>query len=127
MMRYALAAAMMGWLSASLAGCGTLANLGQPDPQDKDAPRPGRIFGGVQRDTAWSRKYFQTPANADTKDPSLTDQIKGSYFLCVDLPCSFVADTLTLPLTLLIAVAEEEDSLMMSSDRKSDHRGDLRP
>ena len=53
----------------------------------------------------------------------VSDQFKGSYFMCVDLPCSFVADTLTLPLTFLIAVGEEEDSLQMGSDRKQSQGG----
>ena len=127
MTRHALAASLMVWLLGSLAGCGTMANLSLPDPKDTDAPRPGRLFGGVQRDAAWARQYFQPPASADKKEPSLSDQIKGSYFLCVDMPCSFVADTITLPITLLVAVAEEEDSLQMGSDRKSRRGGGLSP
>jgi uncharacterized protein YceK len=113
-------------LLGSLPGCGTMANLSRPDPNDADAPRPGRVFGGVERDAAWARKHFETPASADKQEPGLSDRIKGSYFLCVDLPCSFVADTITLPLTFLIAVGEEEDSLM-SAGRNNVHSGDLRP
>src|SRR5262249_26319249 len=126
MTRHALAAALMSWLLGSLAGCGTMANLSPPDPKDADAPRPGRIFGGVERDATWARKHFETPASADNQEASLTDRIKRSYWLCVDLPCSFVADTITLPLTFLIAVGEEEDTLM-SSGRKSVASADLHP
>jgi uncharacterized protein YceK len=118
MIRHALMAALMLGFLGSLPGCGTMANLGPPDPKDADAPRPGRIFGGVERDAAWARKHFETPTSATNQEPSLSDQLKGSYFLCVDMPCSFVADTLTLPLTFLIAIGEEEDSLM-ARDRKN--------
>ena len=127
MTRHALAAALGVGLLASLAGCGTMANFDQPDAKDPDAPRPCRVFGGVARDSAWARKCFETPAGAGKKEPSLSDQIKGSYWLCVDWPCSLVADTITLPLTLLNAVAEEEDSLQMSPGRKTGWDGDLSP
>lgn len=71
MTRHALAAALMLWLLGSLAGCGTMANLSRPDPNDADAPRPGRVFGGVVLDAAWARKHFETPASAEKKEPSL--------------------------------------------------------
>jgi uncharacterized protein YceK len=94
-----------------------MANMQRADKNDNDAPAPGRIFGGVGRDMAWAKQCYETPSSPDNDKPTLANQIKGAYYSCVDLPFSFIGDTLTLPITLLVAVGEEEDSLQVSGDR----------
>jgi uncharacterized protein YceK len=109
-------AGLLTVLLCTAMGCGTMANLEQANRKDSDAPF-GRMYGGVQHDMAWARKCFESTSGTDGKEPSLLDQAKGTYYLGVDLPCSLVGDTLTLPFTFLVAMADEQDSLQMTGGR----------
>jgi uncharacterized protein YceK len=69
----------------SLSGCGTMLNF-----TSREKPE---IYGGVEVDVAWIGMSRQNPA------PS-PDQ--ANLLGIVDLPFSFIGDTLTLPITLLV-------------------------
>jgi uncharacterized protein YceK len=116
MTRSGLAALVMLLLACFLAGCGTITNLQCADTHDKESPRPGRVFGGVSRDVAWAKRCFDGNPSPDSSGASFKDQVKGAYYLTIDLPFSFIGDTLTLPITCMIALGEEEDSLQLTGD-----------
>jgi uncharacterized protein YceK len=120
MIRSISASVLLAALVCTLAGCGTMANLKPAKSSDEDAPKPQRVFGGVEHDVAWSKKCFGPPDEKDGKEPGLGDQLKGTCYMFVDLPLSFVGDVVTLPFTLLVALGEEEDSLKLSTDTRGD-------
>ncbi len=108
----------------AIAGCGTLTNMERADHTKPDAPKPGRVYGGVERDVAWSQQCFDKSSAKDGKSNGFVEDVKGTYYLAVDLPFSFVGDTLTLPITLLVALGEEEDSLQMNGHRSGSQGGE---
>ncbi len=97
-MRLPFLAAVAG--SALAAGCGTVASMCQPDDS-------GRVYGGVRKDIDWIGKLVDGPAdpNGPLKNTDGGNGAAGAIFAAVlvfgpvvDLPFSFLADTLTLPL-----------------------------
>jgi uncharacterized protein YceK len=74
----------------SLGGCGTICNVAY-SPQDAD--------GGVQSDVS-SVRSATADAAAGKGDPSKA--VLGAYMLFIDLPLSFIGDTLSLPYFLYV-------------------------
>lgn len=87
------------------AGCGTISNLNPTDqpfsgPQQDDAPRKTRVFGGVRSD--WT--------GLTTLDWNDNNAMASSIILplyVADLPLSLVGDTMTLPYTALRALCNK--------------------
>ena len=85
-----------------LSGCGTVVNLA-PDSGmfHLDGTTTRRVYGGVQLDASFATKCVS--ASVDHYEPEFGRAgtfALGAYTLCVDLPISLVADTLTLPYVL---------------------------
>jgi uncharacterized protein YceK len=88
-----------------LHGCGTVRNTEGPLPESEEfkdgleglvGPPGGRqIYGGVTFDLVGG-----TQALFDTNDILPFWHLAGAYLVIVDLPLSFVTDTLTLPWTI---------------------------
>ena len=77
--------AVLVGISAFLAsGCGTIANLKTEQPE---------LYGGVQKDL----QLLETPR---TEPSGIGIRNLGPLVLFVDLPLSFIADTLTLPIAI---------------------------
>jgi uncharacterized protein YceK len=96
-MRRSLLAAAVAALTA---GCGTVASLTMPDDS-------GRVYGGVRRDLDWAVKVVDGPAepNGILTNSGGGDGKAGALFAAffilgpvVDLPLSFIGDTITFPL-----------------------------
>lgn len=85
----------------TLAGCGTIANICLEDEQTHQVPM--HVYGGLEADL---RFMEEDDPSSRGKQPSV-DPFKIVY-LTTDLPLSFVADTVTLPLTLPMAYLEKE-------------------
>ena len=84
---------------AAVSGCGTTMNLAEGSGPFQFAEAAGpRVYGGVRYDAAmgslWLLGGFLEPALAPL----------GLYVLAVDMPLSFIGDTLTLPWTVGAAV-----------------------
>jgi uncharacterized protein YceK len=93
-------------VTLSLAGCGTAINMCRPQGEDK--PPCMHIYGGIEADNA-----FIQP-----NDTELVLQGHGNYamrdqrmillpFVLLDLPLSFIGDTLTLPVTIPMTIYDE--------------------
>jgi uncharacterized protein YceK len=92
MWRISLAALAVGALSA-FGGCGTLMNT-SPEPPGMARPNDGptqRIYGGVRHDAVMGSTLLVQGG----KMPPL--MFVGAYILAIDMPLSFVGDTVTLP------------------------------
>src|SRR6266404_4100690 len=89
-------------VAISLSGCGTVCNLAGGVVHPDSEPR---VYGGVIRDVEIIEKAVSGPLPTGTLS---TDDGKGAVFLvtaiislaAVDPILSFVADTLTLPVTI---------------------------
>jgi uncharacterized protein YceK len=95
----AVAAICAGLVVCALSGCGTMHNfLG-----DSADGAPCEVFGGVRSDVRTGVKCLREPTG-DPNNSALQQcaKITGWYLLAVDLPLSAVADTVTLPSTVLI-------------------------
>jgi uncharacterized protein YceK len=82
-----------------LSGCGTFCNFAGAPFQSEGGPRLPAVYGGVQMDVAVMMSDKQLFSFEGMQGPA------GAIFLgCLlaELPASFVADTLTLPITLCI-------------------------
>jgi uncharacterized protein YceK len=74
-------------LCVAMTGCSSIPNL------ESDKPLP---YGGIR---SWGRTTVETARSAVTEEQP-TATIVGLYGACllaIDLPCSFILDTLTLP------------------------------
>lgn len=92
------------WVAAALAcalgGCGTIGNLSDP--------KQTRPFGGVLRD-ANASAWLVNEASEASKKPAaeVAGLVLAVPVVTVDLPLSFVADTVTLPLTIPMSVLRQ--------------------
>src|SRR4051794_35176803 len=88
-------------LTAVTGGCGTVHDLrGQGDELS-----PARVYGGVCLDAEGVTGLLGDTTGGHGGLPGRAVQIvMGSYLLAVDLPLCAVADTLTLPVTLPVAL-----------------------
>jgi uncharacterized protein YceK len=89
-------------------GCGTAMNLWRPcSGGAAHLPEPYRIYGGVRADVEMAAAALQAAPDA-TKEAHHSPQPIGQALVAaccaVDLPLSCVADTLTLPLTIVAAL-----------------------
>jgi uncharacterized protein YceK len=76
---------LFGALVAAWAcGCGTIVNLKTGEPQ---------FYGGVQQDVRWLQTPRPQPSGIGISN-------LGPLVLFVDLPLSFAADTLTVPVAI---------------------------
>ena len=85
----------LGLLAFTLTGCGTVLNMGVPTTPLASGEDRFRIYGGVANDVV----LMKLAAADDWKSPNL-----AAAAVALDMPLSVIADTLTLPLTLSIAV-----------------------
>jgi uncharacterized protein YceK len=83
----------------NLAGCGTIANICLENEQTGKVPM--HVYGGLEADF----RFMEEDDPSSHGKPSV-DPFKVVY-LTTDLPLSFVADTVTLPLTLPMAYLEK--------------------
>jgi uncharacterized protein YceK len=84
----------------TLAGCGTVDNICLENEQTGQVPM--HIYGGIESDI---RFLAEDPPGPRAKP--VVDPFKVVY-LVADLPLSFVADTITLPITLPMAYVEHQ-------------------
>ncbi len=83
-----------------LCGCGTMVNL-----SDKGK---GDIYGGVVRDfTEAGRLLEHTPSSSSGPFLRACDAAVALTSYTLDVPFSFIGDTLTLPLTLPAALSRQ--------------------
>lgn len=92
----AVCAAVASALTA--AGCGTMDNLCFESPQTKQVPM--HVYGGLEADIR-----YLTEDDPHTKSSGV-DPLKVVYV--ADLPLSFIADTVTLPVTIPMAYADHQ-------------------
>jgi uncharacterized protein YceK len=76
-------------VALSLAGCGTVDNLCLPNPETGKVPL--HVYGGVEADVDFLNE-----------DHPKSEAIKAVFgpLTVIDLPLSFLSDTVTLPITL---------------------------
>jgi uncharacterized protein YceK len=76
-------------LALSLTGCGTVDNLCLPNPESGKIPL--HVYGGVEADMDFL-----------TEEHPRSETVKAVFtpLTILDLPLSFVGDTVTLPVTL---------------------------
>ncbi|HEY7312286.1 MAG TPA: YceK/YidQ family lipoprotein [Gemmataceae bacterium] len=93
------------WLAAVLAcalgGCGTIGNLTDPSRT--------KPFGGVMRDgeaSSWLMNEFSEASKKPTVEKA--GLVLAAPIVTVDLPLSLVADTVTLPITIPIALMRQQ-------------------
>jgi uncharacterized protein YceK len=86
-------------VAVALAGCGTIANVGG------GRWRTSKIYGGVLRDVKstedWIADYSAEPKTGIMRDVGVG---VGVGLIAIDLPLSAVGDTLTLPITIPVAL-----------------------
>jgi uncharacterized protein YceK len=82
--------------TAGLAGCGTIANL-----SDQSGPGEKKVYGGVRLDAKLASGYAGYAARSDGVYSLFA--AGTACALAADLPVSALADTLTLPCTLMPA------------------------
>jgi hypothetical protein len=83
--------------SLLIAGCGTVANLVKPGPEDGKVP-----FGGVREDEWWIEKAAagEFGCGKDTSSkPGSHPQLAIALLCAADWPFSFLGDVLTWPYT----------------------------
>jgi len=90
-------ALIMGLTAVLLSGCGTVCNLAGGIVHPDSEPR---VYGGVQRDVAIIEEAVKAPplTSQSTEDPKVVLWLLS--IAAVDPILSFVADTLTLPITI---------------------------
>jgi uncharacterized protein YceK len=98
-------------LSLGLAGCGTFLS------KDRQI---GHIYSGITYDAIAVRCVWEMPGSAKEEGTSYLLSIPialiGTIIYGVDLPFSFVADTLFIPLDLLDETVSERRSLLAPCD-----------
>jgi uncharacterized protein YceK len=91
-----------------LSGCGTVVNLSRPggNPFYEFRSQP-EIYGGVCEDMRWAWTLVSdSPSGSYPVAGKVAQLVVAPCVLCIDLPLSAVADTLTLPLTVRSALHE---------------------
>lgn len=88
-----------------LSGCGTLLNISFPHGNpDCDHSNP-EIYGGVSEDVNWAWQLLSdAPSGSYPAAVKIAQLVVAPCVLCIDLPLSAVADTLTLPVTVRSAL-----------------------
>ena len=93
------------WLAAALVcalgGCGTIGNLADPSRT--------KPFGGVMRDgeaSSWLMNEFSEASKKPVVEKA--GLVVAAPIVTIDLPLSLVADTVTLPLTIPVALLRQE-------------------
>ncbi len=98
-MRRASLAVAPALAAVVLAGCGTIANFGDRGWQNS------RIYGGVQRDVKSTEQWIEdNPISAQTDLMHDVGTVVGVGLIGLDVPLSAIADTLTLPITVPVAL-----------------------
>ena len=93
--------ALTAIVALSLSGCGTICNFANaPFPIEGFPERPA-VYGGLQFDAAVAGGFAAGAFQSQSGDREKAMLILLGI-LVVDLPLSFVGDTLTLPVTLLL-------------------------
>ncbi len=86
-------------VAVALIGCGTIANV------SGGRWRTSKIYGGVLRDVKstedWIADYSAEPKTSIMRDVGVG---VGVGLIAIDLPLSVVGDTLTLPITIPVAL-----------------------
>ena len=101
-------------LLLSAAGCGTFSNVMGDDVH--------MVYGGVRRDGVILRECGNGPPKRASDDPDagvvpfVSNMAAATAFM--DLPFSFVGDTITLPYTLCCAIAQGGDVSGQSYDER---------
>jgi uncharacterized protein YceK len=113
------------WAVAALGGCGTLMNT-SPEPPGMARPTDGptqRIYGGVRHDALVGGSLLVEGG----KMPPL--MFVGLYMLAVDMPLSFIGDTVTLPWMVAATVERcrgpRPDSTPAKNSRPADANDEL--
>jgi uncharacterized protein YceK len=91
-----------------LSGCGTVLNLARPggNPFYEFQSQP-KMYGGVCEDVRWAWTLVSdSPGGSYPIAGKVAQLVVAPCVLCIDLPLSAVADTLTLPLTVRSALHE---------------------
>jgi uncharacterized protein YceK len=118
-------------VTVPLSGCGTAINLcrGSPylvpaDPHTNPTGKP-EIYGGVYEDAilAWKLLTDSPSDSYPVADRVAELLVYAPGVLCIDLPLSGVADTLTLPLTVRSALHENEPH-PHATPKEQDQSGD---
>ncbi|HEY7155652.1 MAG TPA: YceK/YidQ family lipoprotein [Gemmataceae bacterium] len=128
-MRPRMAACLAALLASALGGCGTFVNcVGWNGPAGRE------IYGGVKQDAQNGKEHLTEafygptpsfspyPEKPDTGNRVLTKTFCagcGIGMLGVDLPISFVADTLTLPVTIPATLMKKPDKPKRKPPSKS--------
>lgn len=97
-------AALLATLACAV-GCGTLSNVTGRERAGLSAvkAREPRLYGGVRNDLEWLNA-----GNAELSDVSSDDALLVAFY-AADIPSSFVADTVTIPLVLWQQGGQETD------------------
>lgn len=85
-------------LAATPNGCGTLANVGPAGTR--------QVYGGVRLSAQAGSRYLADLSKDCAGCSAMVLPLAG-YFLVIDVPLCVLADTLTLPLTILAPDAPE--------------------
>ena len=110
MVKWAATAFLALTAVVGMVGCGTYMNL-EDRPTGYFRPKGcamKRVYGGTRIDAEWGSRYFAWN----------DDWLFGAMILTIDLPLSFVADTVTLPWT--IPMAFRTDSKSSDLEKPSD-------
>jgi uncharacterized protein YceK len=99
MARKVLAGCMLVVASLAATGCGTMANMpNDPDPQQENVMR---VYGGVRCDAEWLQQGVETLRKGEADEFAIVRRVACLAGICaLDIPLSFIADTLTLPVTI---------------------------
>jgi uncharacterized protein YceK len=84
-------ALVVATVAASAGGCGTVCNFMSGEPS---------AYGGLKKDAEWADQFA---SKLSSGQPITTDTRAGLVLVAVawmELPLTFAADTLTLPITL---------------------------
>src|SRR4051812_7258911 len=84
-----------------LSGCGTAINTFVAHPPDART----QIYGGVKLDAGVLGHAFDSERNGNDDGP--LDRARWVPLVIVDLPLSFVGDTLMLPFTVRAAILQD--------------------
>lgn len=88
-----------------LNGCGTLLHISSPHGNPDCDPSKPEIYGGVSQDVNWAWQLrSDAPSGSYPAAVKIAQLVVAPCVLCIDLPLSAVADTLTLPVTLRSAL-----------------------
>ncbi len=89
-------------LAGSFCGCGTVTNV----TPTADEPAPLKVYGGVAMGAkaSWERLLDTEGGHGGLLALAVEKTVLLPYLVLIDLPCSAVGDTLTLPVTLQAAI-----------------------